>query len=101
LDAGLALLHFQVVRKFRDAIEAGAPWALMMALRNLPRFRFDRYDSKGVPFIAGDGEKTIEVQFVMPSPSNNQQSRQSQSSTLTPTKRRTFHCRRSRSRGHG
>ena len=67
LDGGMAILHFQIVRKFRDAIEAGQPWALMMALRNLPRFRWDRYDSKGMPFVAGDEEKTIEVQFVLPS----------------------------------
>jgi hypothetical protein len=59
LDGGMAILHFQIVRKFRDAIEAGQPWALMMALRNLPRFRWDRYDSKGMPFVAGDEEKTI------------------------------------------
>jgi hypothetical protein len=68
LAAGLAILHFEVT-KFRDAINAGAPWALMMALRNFPRFRFDRYDGK--PFLPGDEPKTINVEFCFPTAKPN------------------------------
>jgi hypothetical protein len=62
-------LHFEVATKFRDAIKAGAPWALMMALRNMPRWRWDRYDKQtGMPAVADAGEpSTIKVQFVVPS----------------------------------
>jgi hypothetical protein len=66
LESGMACLHFKVASKLRDAIEAGAPWALMMAARNMARFQWDRYNHQGLPLIAGDTEKSIEVVFCLP-----------------------------------
>jgi hypothetical protein len=67
LDGGMAILHFEVVRKFRDAIGRGEVWALQMALRNMPRFRWDRYDNKGMPFIAeDDSDRKVQIEFVLP-----------------------------------
>jgi hypothetical protein len=67
LESGMACLHFKVASKLRDAIEAGAPCALMMAARNMARFQWDRYNHQGLPLIAGDSEKTIQVEFLFPS----------------------------------
>src|SRR5262249_11940051 len=67
LDGGMALLHFEVIQKFRQAIARGEAWSLQMALRNLPRFRWDRYDSKGMPFLADGEGKAIHIKFGMPS----------------------------------
>jgi hypothetical protein len=65
---GSALLHSLVASKFHDAIDKGAPWALMMALRNLPGYRFDRYDKGVLPFAPGNDEPTdIRISFVCPS----------------------------------
>jgi hypothetical protein len=66
LENGAAILRLEISMKFREAINAGAPWAIMQALRNLAPWRFDRYDSKGMPLL-GDSEKTISIEFVMPS----------------------------------
>src|SRR5262245_23078522 len=54
LANGAALLHSLVGSKFHEAIAAGAPWAIQCALRNLPGYRFDRYNEKNTPFIANN-----------------------------------------------
>jgi hypothetical protein len=77
LENGAAILRLEISMKFRKAINAGQPWALSMAMRNMQPWRWDRYDSKGLPLLAGDSEKTINVEFVVPSrkepPHNNDQ----------------------------
>jgi hypothetical protein len=67
LEAGSAMLHALVTNKFVEAIKNGSPWAIQRALRNLEKFRYDRYD-KGVPYIANpDPIDEIKITFVQPS----------------------------------
>src|SRR5262249_43729848 len=66
LEAGSARLHALVSSKFVEAIKDGSPWAMQCALRNLPRFKYDRYD-RTIPFIPGDEKDDIQITFVYPS----------------------------------
>ena len=69
LKAGSARLHALVTNKFVEAIKNGSPWAIQCALRNLERFRYDRYDKGAVPYIANnDPIDEIKITFVTPTP---------------------------------
>ena len=70
LEAGSAKLHALVANQFVKAIKAGSPWAIQCALRNLQRFRFDRYDKGAVPYIANNDD-TPEIKITFhPGPGN-------------------------------
>jgi hypothetical protein len=70
LESGSAKLHALVANQFVKAIKSGSPWAIQCALRNLQRFRFDRYDKGAVPFLANNDDPTeIKITF-HPGPGN-------------------------------
>jgi hypothetical protein len=72
LKAGSARLHALVTNEFVKAIRKGSPWAIQCALRNLERFRWDRYDKGAIPYIANsDDPGEIKITF-HPGPGNKQ-----------------------------
>jgi hypothetical protein len=69
LECGAGEWHGLVASKFRLAIEAEKPWAILAALRNLPGYRWDQYGKVTSPAFANDGDDPqIKVEFVYPDP---------------------------------
>jgi hypothetical protein len=70
IKAGSARFHALVTNELVKAVKRGAPWAIQTALRNLERFRWDRYDKGAMPYIANNDD-TSEIKITFhPGPGN-------------------------------
>jgi hypothetical protein len=67
LQNGSAHMHALVASKLKQAVENGAPWAIMLSARNLPQFRWDRSGKDGLVLPPGGGVDGIQISFVSPS----------------------------------
>jgi hypothetical protein len=67
LQNGSAHLHALVASKLQKAIDEEKPWAIMMAARNLPQYRWDRSGRDGLVLPPpGEGGQNIEITFITP-----------------------------------